>query len=82
MSDPAPKKATCGHPALYTWHYTAYRRTGACLYCLAAELAAAQNDLAAATALGPTFKAYPKKLAAAGLRQARAIIAICQLVKP
>lgn len=45
------------------------------------ELVAAQNDLAGATALGPTFKAYAHKLGRAQLRQAKAIICICELAK-
>lgn len=49
---------------------------------LADELAAAQNDLARAEAIGPMFKDYEPKRAAAALRQAKAIIAICDLVKP
>lgn len=49
---------------------------------LADELAAAQNELARAIAIGPEFKDYAPKLAKAQLRQAAAIIAICDLVKP
>jgi hypothetical protein len=48
---------------------------------LADELAASQNELARAVALGPTFKTYAPKMAKAQLRQAAAIIAICELVK-
>jgi hypothetical protein len=32
---PAPKTGTCGHPALFTWHYTGYQRVPTCLYCAA-----------------------------------------------
>lgn len=45
------------------------------------ELAAAQNDLSKAVALGPEFKGYVKKFQAASLRQAKAIIALCDLVR-
>ena len=29
----APKTGTCGHPALFTWHYAGYTRESRCLYC-------------------------------------------------
>lgn len=29
----APKTGTCGHPALYLWHYVGYTRVPECLYC-------------------------------------------------
>jgi hypothetical protein len=33
VKPPAPKTGTCGHPALFTWHFSGYQRVQPCLYC-------------------------------------------------
>lgn len=45
------------------------------------ELAAAQNAVAQAVALGPEFKNFERDMAAASLRQAKAIIALCAVLR-
>lgn len=40
-SEIPPKTGTCGHPALFTWHYTGYTRVPVCLHC---KIADAEDD--------------------------------------